>query len=438
MLERVYVHPNGRFLMTESERPFFWMADTAWEIFHRCTREEADMYFENRFRKGFNVVQAVALAEMDGLHTPNVYGERPLIEDDPTRPNDAYFQFIDEVIRMAAAHNIYVALLPTWGDKLMRLWEGAKGPEVFNEHNAYSYAEWLAQRYRDQSNVLWVLGGDRPVITETLDTRPIWRAMAAAIRQHIPRALITFHPRGGESSSLHLHNEPWLDMNMMQSGHGFGRDMPNWEMIEHDYALMPAKPVVDGEPNYEDHPVSPWPTWDPANGYYRDHDVRKAAYRSIFAGGCGVTYGHHSVWQMFTADRERVNYAEMYWQGALDRPGAAHMHHLHNLMESRPYFTRIPDQSILVGGAGEKADHARATRDSEGTYAMVYLPTTRAVTVNTMKLVGPRISAWWYDPRRGETVPIGVYEPGELTVIPPVGTPEEGPDWVLVLDGAVT
>ncbi len=58
-LPRIQVHPDGRFLMTDQGKPFFWLADTAWELFHRLTRDEARRYFANRSQKGFNVIQAV-------------------------------------------------------------------------------------------------------------------------------------------------------------------------------------------------------------------------------------------------------------------------------------------------------------------------------------------------------------------------------------------
>jgi hypothetical protein len=47
------------------------MADTVWPLFHRLGREEAVRYLEDRARKGFSVIQAVALAELDGLTSPN-------------------------------------------------------------------------------------------------------------------------------------------------------------------------------------------------------------------------------------------------------------------------------------------------------------------------------------------------------------------------------
>lgn len=96
-------------------------------------------------------------------------------------------------------------------------------------------------------------------------------------------------------------------------------------------------------PNYEDHPIDPFLRhWQPAFGRYTDYDVRKQAYRSVFAGACGFTYGHHSVWQFWTLRREPINFPMHTWEEAILRPGATHMVHFKNLMLSRPYLDRIP------------------------------------------------------------------------------------------------
>src|SRR4051794_13721107 len=87
-LPRLQVSDNARFLVTADGRPFFWLGDTAWELFHRLTREQAEQYLRNRAERRFTIVQAVALAELDGLDEPNAYGERPLIDRDPTKPNE--------------------------------------------------------------------------------------------------------------------------------------------------------------------------------------------------------------------------------------------------------------------------------------------------------------------------------------------------------------
>ena len=146
-LERLQVSRDGHFLETASGRPFFWLGDTAWELFHRLKREEVAQYLDHRQAKRFNLIQAVALAEFDGLTLPNVYGDLPLLGLDPTRPNPAYFDFVDEVIRAAADRGLYLGLLPTWGDKVTPMW--GTGPAVFTPENARIYGRWLGQRYRE-------------------------------------------------------------------------------------------------------------------------------------------------------------------------------------------------------------------------------------------------------------------------------------------------
>jgi hypothetical protein len=83
---RLKVSDNKRFLVREDGSPFFYLGDTAWELFHRLNREEADRYLEDRARKGFTVIQAVALAELDGLNDPNAYGHKPLLNNDLALP----------------------------------------------------------------------------------------------------------------------------------------------------------------------------------------------------------------------------------------------------------------------------------------------------------------------------------------------------------------
>ena len=143
------VSSNQRYLLKDSKH-FFWMGDTAWELFHRLNREEADRYLKRRSEQGFTIIQAVVLAEMDGLHEPNPYGHTPLIEDDPAKPNEKYFEHVDYIIDKANSYNLNIGLLPTWGDKIFKDRWGI-GPEIFDEQNASIYAGWLANRYRKQN-----------------------------------------------------------------------------------------------------------------------------------------------------------------------------------------------------------------------------------------------------------------------------------------------
>ncbi|MET0262989.1 MAG: glycoside hydrolase family 140 protein [Rariglobus sp.] len=432
MLPRLKVSDNRRFLVTAKGEPFFYLGDTAWELFHRLDREATGLYLEDRAAKGYNVIQAVALAELDGLRVPNAQGDLPLHDLDPRRPNEAYFEHVDWVIEKANALGMYVALLPTWGDKWNQRW--GVGPEVFNESNAAQFGEWLGHRYRGRA-IIWVVGGDRGPDHE--GHVAIIREMARGLRRGDGGShLITMHPWGGHGSADWFHGVDWLDFNIRQNGHE--ATWTRYAQIKADYDRVPVVPVFDAEPLYEDHPIN---ASADTHGYSNASDVRRTFYWSVFYGGCGYTYGHHSVWQFWEKNHLPINKPVMAWRDALDQPGAAQMIHGRRLMESRPALTRVPDDDLLVPALspalipGAGLYRFAATRDREGRYAMIYVPVGRKFSVRMSMLAGPKVNAWWFDPRTGEASAAGHYENvGEQQFMPP--SPGETVDWVLVLDQA--
>ncbi len=433
-LQNLRVSENHRFLVQEDGKPFFYLGDTAWELFHRLNRVEAERYFNNRAQKGFNVVQAAILGELDGLHDLQVCQHAPLKNDDPTQPNELYFEHVDWMVNKANELGIYIGMLPTWGDK----WniQNGIGPEIFTPENARKYGSWLGRRYR-YSAVIWILGGDRPVETEA--HRAIISEMAAGLREGDGGLhLITFHPPNGDQSGStnFFPDEPWLDFHMRQNGHAGNFFV--YDRTHADYNRTPVKPVIDGEPLYEDHPIN---FRAGENGFSVAADVRRALYWNVFRGAFGHTYGHHSVWQMAAPHLKPLRSYLMPWHEALDQPGASQMQHGRRLMESRPFLTRIPDDSIIVQhkipaaipGAGER--RFVATCDIDGTYAMAYFPISRECRVRMNCIKGSKVTAWWFNPRTGTPSRIGEFSnTGEQEFCPP----DKGEllDWVLVLDDA--
>ncbi len=436
-LPALKVSKNQRYLETSDGKPFFYMADTGWELFHRLTREDASKYLETRASQGFTVIQAVALAEFDGLNAPNAYGHRPLVDNDPTKPevkdgpeND-YWDHVDFILTKAESLGMYVAFLPTWGDKWNKKW-GA-GPEIFTPENASVYGEWLGKRYARRA-LIWVLGGDRP--PDLPMHRDVIRAMAEGLKKGDGGAhLRTFHPPGGTGSADWFHGESWLDFNMRQNGHSVDYD-DRYAKTLTDYKRLPVKPVIDAEPIYEDHPVS----FDAKkHGHSLAADVRRAIWWDLMAGSCGFTYGNHSIWQFWQPGREPVNTPLMTWQEALDRPGGRQMQHARKLMEARSFATLVPDDSLIVPtdpptalpGAGSR--RITAARDKDGSFAVIYAPVGRAFEVNTRLLSGERLRAWWFNPRMGKATQIGEFSKAKLPRFIP---PDEGEllDWILVLD----
>ncbi len=433
------VSENKRFLVTTDGKPFFYLGDTTWELFHRLNREEATRFLDNRAALKFNVLQSVAIAELEGHTDPNAYGHLPFIDLDVTKPavtdgpqND-YWDHVDFIVTEANKRGLYIGFLPTWG----RFWhdtnQGRK--PLFTVANAETYGEWLGKRYKD-AGLIWILGGDRGVDND--EQKEIIRAMAKGLRKGDGGShLMTLHPPGGSGSAKWFHDDDWLDFNMRQNGH-VTEFTGRYDQTRIDYDRTPTKPVLDGEPIYEDHPVS----FDAKKlGHSIAADVRRPLYWNLFSGAFGHTYGHHSVWQMWSPGKNPINNPLMPWSEAINQPGAAQMQHGRALMESRPFLTRIPDDTIIVTDRvatsvpGSGTRHFAATRDESGSYAMVYAPVGRAFKVRMDVFKGAKVKAWWFNPRDGSAKLIDEFpNTGEREFL----SPDKGEhlDWVLVLDDA--
>ena len=103
----------------------------------------------------------------------------PATPDVKDGPDNDYWDHVDFVVRQAGALGMYVGFLPTWGDK-WNIKRGA-GPEVFTPQNAEIYGAWLGRRYKSTPNIIWILGGDRPIETRHAqrDHPRAWRAGSA-------------------------------------------------------------------------------------------------------------------------------------------------------------------------------------------------------------------------------------------------------------------
>jgi len=432
------VSENGRYFTTGDGKPFFWLGDTGWLLFSRLNREETNTYLEDRKQKGFNVIQVMVLHDVPSR---NVYLDSSLVNADVSKPmitpgnnpKDStaydYWDHIDYVVDKAAEKGLYMALVPVWGTNV-------KNGKV-KEAQAKVYAKFLADRYKDKWNIIWLNGGD----IKGSDGLKVWNAIGETLRANDPNHLITFHPRGRTAGSQWFHNSKWSDFDMIQSGHRrydqdtsakeklhYGED--NWKYIESDYKLKPTKPTIDGEPSYEDIPQGLHDTTQPR---WNDADVRRYGYWSVFAGAFGYTYGHNSVMQMYKKTDLKPAYGPKdQWITAINAPGAVQMHYLKDLMLSRSYFDRVPDQTLVAGSNGEKYDRILATRGED--YAMFYTYTGRNFSVQLGKTDGDEVKASWFDPRTGKYNIIGKFENKGVKEFNPPGEPTNGNDWVLVLD----
>ncbi len=455
---RVQVSPsNPHYLAYEDGKPFFWLADTGWEMLHRLNRAETETYLENRKSKGFNVIQTVLISEFIHMDkATNYYNDSIFSDENPEKPaitpgnnpeNTKEYDFWDHVdfaVNTAESKGLYLALVPSWGEWITPRTDKA----LFNsKEQAYSYGWFIGNRYRNSPNIIWILGGDRHP-----DERPngmeLWRAMAEGIaagtnninkmdgKADYTATLMTFH--SFESSSKWFHNDEWLAFHTWGSYHAEVNNTRSYLAAIADWNLPNPKPTINSEPCYEGHGIN-YAIDD--NGIFTSTDVRMAAYWSVFSGAAGFTYGAQPIWQ-FTDDTRKKHSSKTFqnWQEGMELPGATQIGFLKKLMESHSILDLVPDQSLIAAGQGECGSYSCAIRGKS--HAFVYIPTGNKTTVRLGLISGKVVKASWFDPRTGLTTEIGEFENSGVKSFEVPGMSKElswlksgrGCDWVLVLE----
>ena len=400
------VSDDRHYLIHENGRPFFWLGNTAWLLPERLTRDEVDFYLSREREEGYNVEQIQVL---NAIPTFNIYGRQANDEQFSfaqfTSKNVyGYWDHLDYIVDKAEANGIYIAMDCIWGSQISRM----------NVQQAAAYGRFLGNRYKDKPNIIWMIGGD---VLGSKGTES-WDALARAIKEVDKNHLMTFHPRGRTTSAQWFNDREWLDFNMFQSGHRrYGQrngdiDYPipdnteedNWQYVSLSQKPENLKPVIDGEPSYEDIPQG---LHDINAPRWQASDVRRYAYWAVFAGCFGHTYGHNSIMQFMRPGLSPAYGASKAWWDALNDPGYKQMKYLKRLMLSFPFTVRVADQSIITGENGTQYDRIIATRGND--YLLVYNYSGKDMTIDLSKISGQRKNVWLMNPVDGSLKYLGEY-----------------------------
>jgi hypothetical protein len=313
--------------------------------------------------------------------------------------------------------------LPTWGDKFNRKW--GVGPVVFTPENAEIYGRILAKRYLNQKNLVWILGGDR--MPETEEQMKIIRAMAGGIRSIDQQHLITYHPSGSKNARDSI-DDNWLDFDMFQTGHDMR--VKDYDFVRKSWQVEPPKPIVNGEPRYEN---SPERFWEPGEHEWMDDaDVRSAAYWSLLSGAAGFTYGCHDIWQMYEPGREPVNSARTGWKEAMQLPGARQIKYLNRLFTLLPWYDLEYTPSLIISENPQDRGYIVSAVNKKKNLIIAYTPQGKPVDIGLSDFKNHSFKALWYNPRSGEVLEIGQYKHDKSFTFTPWAT-GDGSDFVLIL-----
>ena len=338
----IRVAEGGRIFEDATGRPFLLQGDTAWSLIAELKREDAEIYLQDRRKRGFNAILVNLLEHRFSSHPPaNAYGEKPFEGDAFGELNPRYFDHAAWVIGRAEQLGMAVFLAPAylgvngnsqgWFSKVQ-----AAGPAKMR-----GYGEAIARRFAGFHNIVWVLGGDF-----NAPDRQLVSDLAEGIALVSPNALQTVHSGRNTDTAELWADQPWLSLDTVYT-------------YDDVHAVISARrqtgrmPVILLEGAYE---------------FERETTarmIRRNAYGALLAGAAGQFFGNNPIWHftgpgIFNADRS--------WQEALGSPGARSMTVMKTLFDRLPWPHLQPDREKRIALKPE----SYASSLPDGTLSVIY------------------------------------------------------------------
>jgi len=409
------VHRSGRFLIDSQGSPFFIHGDTPWSLATNLSRADIVYYLDDRQARGFNTIAFQLIEHWFTSQSPryrNKEGNDPFSPmTNFASPVPAYWDLVDYTLLQARGRGMLCLVFPAYWGIPHNAHEGWSA-EVLAASDAslVGYGRFLASRCKDYKNIIWVMGGDANVsgAEQTKQNR-----IADGILEVDPSALITAHATTN-SSSRDVWSTPWLALDLIYKWEAYGGYV--WDGIATSYALSPVKPCLLFEGQYDGESA------DAAR-------CRRQAYQSVLSGGCGHFFGNSPVWHFNATGRDQTP-----WKTQLNTTATQHMWHVKTLFAAYQWWKLEPrtDTSLVTSALGSGTERICPARANDGSFAMIWKPSSGTVTVNMAALAGTNVRARFYDTTTGTFTLVSG------SPFPNVGTrPFSWPgERVLVLDAA--
>ena len=390
----VRVADDGRSLAHADGTPFLWLGDTVWNGLIRSSADDWEEYLCTRRAQGFSVIQYFSTHWRALATDPE--GQAAYVEDGRFTVNPAFYQRLDPKVEAIARHGLLASAIV-----VLSLYDEEPG-WAWPVERLIRFARWLRARW-GAYHVAWSLGGDGNFEGERAQR---WKTIGAAVYSDPPEALVTMHPFGRSWVGDEFRDQSWLTFYTYQSGHSADEDKVRWlpeGPHTRDWLQAPPRPIINIEPNYEDHPSYG------SDVRFTAAEVRRASYWSLLVTPtAGVTYGHFSLWAWASqrepvgqAIRRQSEYTLEPWWTVLDTDGSRSMTIARRYFESGDWWRLRPAQGLLLEqpGAEDARQFIAAARSGNGDWTVVYLPIGGAVRLHDVAASGA--STRWFDPRNG-------------------------------------
>lgn len=401
------VSADGRYLTNAAGKPVFLFGDTAWGLATRLTNEEVIQYLEDRRKKGINALGVQLTTGWVDKDLPsagrNLAGQRPFLDNDPTRFNEAYFAHLDWCLTEATKRGFFILLKTGEPIKRRRVSE-----KITERKTAYAFGWHVGHRLgKFNDRMVWMVGFDE--FPHAADV-PLYDAFAEGLADGVTgenahdgraahdRLLMTFHPPAGQSSSPTFHDRPWLDFNSVQT---YRHTDSTCTLLRRDYAKNPVKPTLMVEPSYE-------------NARHNDNGaavwVRRQACWSVLAGSCGFVYGNDPMWSF---GYQSGGDGGTDWKRWLDAPGLVQTLRIQEKILGKAWWTFRPADEALTEGTGSGDTRRVAARSADGRTLRVYFPNPGQAAIDLKRLTGNAAVATWHRTTDASTRPAGTFPTGK-------------------------
>jgi len=421
--EALGIGAGGRYLVDGLGAPFLIISDSPQGMLVCLSTSQMDTYFSTRASQGFNAAQChIICGTTFGGGSNTDYETYDSItpftsQGDISTPRETYFARLDTLIETAYEYGITVFLNAAEMVDAHDLWKDNGNTKCYN------WGAYLGNRYKDNLNIVWMVGNDFQDWTTDTDS---------------VTALINI--MNGIQSVDFTHNlyTAWLDYFVSAS-----RDSEDFEAestidfgytyyiaydkIGTEYALAPAMPVWLGETYYENETI--------LGLACTDLILRKQQYGAMLAGACGITY-MNDYW----------NFHDSGWQAALSSQAVTEVGYLKTLFETYDWWDLVPDTShtVLTNGYATWAtgttqpdsnEFAYCAWITDGSLAIIYMSNNRTMTVDMSQFSGT-VTCRWYDPTDGGYTTDAASphaNSGTHEFSRAVNNDAGDPDWLLVL-----
>jgi len=396
---------------TYTGKPQFIVGDAPQTLAVQVAQSDVDTYLADRKSRGFNalwIVMADGGPSCDQTNCPNnYYGYAPFDGADFTNEDPNYWANVDLVFKKAQSLGITVFANPMFVGESGGYYENS----ILSSSDATitAYGAWVGARYRNYSNIVWLLGGDTDFSVNGLPAK--MGDLAAGIAGADSNHLMLMEPIRNQSSYQVWNQATALTLNWVYPDYSHSQSLCTSNYTN-------PLPAVMGEDWYEgEHSMTAL-------------QLREEAYWEVL-GGCtlGRIFGNNAIWSM-GGPKDSMGQT---WQSQLGSGGSLTEEYQGQLMRSREFWKMVPDSAnaVLTGGIGSGTSISVASCTSDGQTCIVYDPIGNSQAPQiAMGHFSGTVHAWWFNPSSAATSDLSTFTNSGTHTF----TPADGNDWVLVLD----